>query len=539
MKSIHKLSLSIVSGILLSLGWYEWGSGLFLLIGFIPLLFVEEQISSRNISKGRRGAFLYASLSMFIWNLIATWWIKNASFFGLVAAVVVTTCYMSLSFWLYSFTKKRWGRHIGYISLPVFWIAFEFAYNHGEISWPWLTLGNGFLFDVKLIQWYEFTGIFGGSFWILVINILLFETTRQLIEGKDLKKTICLLLPAVLLIILPISFSLIRYYTYKEHMNPREIVVVQPNIDAYVKFIDMPQIEQTRIQIDEAAKLTNESTDYVVAPETSISGRFWIDEFEYLPDIRMIRNFQEPYPKLKYVVGVYCYERYSSQEEITKTARPLGKTGYYFDTHNSAIQLDSTSQIPIYHKSMLVTGVEKMPYTWMLKPLEKLTLQLGGIFRSHGIQEEREVFTASDDEVKAAPVICYESVYGEYVGEYIKKGANIIFVITNDGWWGDTPGHRQHNGLSTLRAIETRRSIARSANTGISCFINQRGDVLQKLTWWKRDAIRGNLNLNEKLTFYVKHGDYIGRLMFYLAILLLTGILYTTIQNLRSRRISR
>ena len=162
-----------------------------------------------------------------------------------------------------------------------------------------------------------------------------------------------------------------------------------------------------------------------------------------------------------------------------------------------------------------------MPYTWLFKPLEKLTLRLGGIFRSHGIQDFREVFSASDDNTKVAPVICYESVFGEFVGEYIKEGANIIFVITNDGWWGDTPGHRQHNGLSQLRAIETRRSIARSANTGISCFITQRGDILKELTWWKRGALKASLNINNKMTFYSKNGDYIGRVGFYFAIVLL------------------
>jgi len=530
MKFTTKFLLSVLSGFLLSLGWYEWGSGLFLFSGLIPLMFVEEYVPS-----GKKGAekqvFLFASLSFFVWNILATWWIKNASLAGLAAAVIVTAFYMSVPFWLYSITKRKWGRYIGYASLIIYWIAFEFAYNHGEISWPWLTLGNGFLFNTRLVQWYEYTGVFGGSLWILLMNILIFDGVRRMIIRKPVKQLRWLTFSAFLLIVVPMAFSFIRYKTYEEEKNPREFVVVQPNIDAYIKFIDMPQIEQTKIQIAEAAKLTRESTDYVIAPETSISGRFWIDRLDHIPDLQMIREFQKPFPKLKYVVGIYCYERYNSYAEATKTARPMGNTGYYYDTHNSAIQLDSTPYIPIYHKSQLVTGVEKMPYKWLFKPLEKLTLQLGGIFRSHGIQEEREVFEAADDRVKAAPVICYESVFGEYVGDYIKKGANVIFVITNDGWWGDTPGHRQHNALSCLRAIETRRSIARSANTGISCFIDQKGDVLQKLTWWKRGAIRDQLNLNEKITFYVKHGDYLGRMMFILAIAGILALIITKISG--------
>lgn len=520
MKTTYKVLLCIASGILFSLGWFEWGSGLALLVAFIPLLVVEEYIT-KSTKKTGRTVYLYASLSLLVWNVITTWWIKNASVPGMLAAMLVTTFFMAIPFWLYSVTKKKWGRYIGYFSFIAYWMAFEFAYNHGEISWPWLTLGNGFLFNNRLIQWYEYTGVFGGSLWVLLFNIIHFEGIRQWIDGKKFKEYRLNLGITALLFIVPVTISYIIYNTYEEVENSREIVVVQPNIDAYVKFVDMPQVEQTRIQLKEAASLTSESTDYVVAPETSITGRLWIDKLERNEDIQMIREFANPFPKLKYVVGIYCYERYNSKEEASKTARPMGKTGYYFDTHNSAIQLDSSSNIPIYHKSMLVTGVEKMPYTWLFKPLENLTLHLGGIFRSHGIQEEREVLEASDDIVKAAPVICWESVYGEFVGEYIKKGANVIFVITNDGWWGDTPGHRQHNGLSRLRAIETRRSIARSANTGISSFIDQRGDILQELTWYKRGALKQNLNLNEKITFYVKYGDYLGRLMFYPGILLI------------------
>jgi apolipoprotein N-acyltransferase len=117
-------------------------------------------------------------------------------------------------------------------------------------------------------------------------------------------------------------------------------------------------------------------------------------------------------------------------------------------------------------------------------------------------------------------VICYESVFGEYVTEYIKKGSNLIFVITNDGWWGDTPGHRQHFTFSRLRAIETRRSIARSANTGISAFIDQRGDAFQVTRYWEPDVIRQTINANDKMTFYVRYGDYIGRLSSFVAIVL-------------------
>jgi apolipoprotein N-acyltransferase len=518
MTTFKRIPLVLASALLFSLAWYEWGSGLFLLVAFTPLLYLIDQISNDELKAKRGNIFLYSSLTFLVWNLLTTWWIKNASFAGMLAAVAVTTTLMSLPVMLYAWTRHVWGRGFGYLAFVLFWLAYEFAYNHGEISWPWLTLGNGFLFDIRLVQWYEYSGIFGGSLWVLCTNILAYETIRRYSISGRLSRSY--MAGFALWVIIPVAFSLFRFYTYKEKHDPREIVVVQPNIDPYMKFNDIPSIEQTRIQVMEAMKLITPETSYIACPETSIINQIWINNMEIVPDFQLIRHYVELNPGVKYITGIMCRERYDPGVQ-TPTSKPLGDSGYFYDTFNSAIQIDTTPYIQIYHKSMLVTGVEKMPYSQYLGVLKKLMLGLGGTFRSHGTQKEREVFTASDDHARIAPVICWESVYGEFVGEYIELGANVIFVITNDGWWGNTPGHIQHNALSCLRAIETRRSIARSANTGISSFINQKGEILQSLSWWKRGALIDTLNLNDHITFYVKNGDYIGRGGFYLSMLLL------------------
>jgi apolipoprotein N-acyltransferase len=170
-----------------------------------------------------------------------------------------------------------------------------------------------------------------------------------------------------------------------------------------------------------------------------------------------------------------------------------------------------------------------MPSFNRSKLMQRLAVDLGGITRSHGTQPDRETFSSPQEDLRIAPVICWESVFGEFVTGYVKENdANIIVIITNDGWWRDTPGHRQHNDFARLRAIETRRSIARSANTGISSFFNQKGEELDRIGWWERSAIRGTLNANDRLTFYVKHGDYTGRLSFFLAVIL---ILYAFVRK--------
>jgi apolipoprotein N-acyltransferase len=157
---------------------------------------------------------------------------------------------------------------------------------------------------------------------------------------------------------------------------------------------------------------------------------------------------------------------------------------------------------------------------------------LGGTFRGWGTQDYRSVFFSAKDSTGVSPIICYESVFGEFVTGYVKNGANLLFVVTNDGWWGDTPGYHQHNAFSSLRAVETRRSIARSANTGISCLINQRGEVLEKLDWWKRGIIKGTINANDTFTFYVLHGDYIGRAACFFSLLM---VLFFLVRSLIRR----
>ncbi|MDR3296687.1 MAG: apolipoprotein N-acyltransferase, partial [Prevotellaceae bacterium] len=138
-----------------------------------------------------------------------------------------------------------------------------------------------------------------------------------------------------------------------------------------------------------------------------------------------------------------------------------------------------------------------------------------------GTQPEREAFSSVSGKFRAGIAVCYESIFGQFVTEYVHQGANMLFIITNDGWWRDTPGHRQHLRYASLRAIETRRSIARSANTGISAIINQRGEIEQRSSWWVRTTLVGLINANEHITPYVRHGDVIGRIAAALTLMLL------------------
>ena len=138
-----------------------------------------------------------------------------------------------------------------------------------------------------------------------------------------------------------------------------------------------------------------------------------------------------------------------------------------------------------------------------------------------------------------APAICYESIYGEFMGRYVDKGASLICIITNDGWWGNTPGYKQHMSYARLRAVETRRWVARSANTGISCFIDPMGTVRDYRPWDKADALKLAIPAETVKTFYVRHGDLLSRVALIISGFLIGWTLISAIRKNGSLNQSR
>ena len=126
----------------------------------------------------------------------------------------------------------------------------------------------------------------------------------------------------------------------------------------------------------------------------------------------------------------------------------------------------------------------------------------------------------SDRKVPIGTAVCYESVYGEYCTGYVRKGAQLLTVITNDAWWGNTPGYKQHFNYSRLRAIETRRWVARCGNTGVSAIIDPCGRVLERTPWWEPTVLEGTVKLSTYQTFFVRNGDIVGRISVFLFSLL-------------------
>ena len=307
-----RILLSVLSGLIMVPAWYTWGSGVILFVAFVPLLLIEDDLHKKE---GRcYGRFWLPALAFLIFNILASWWIKNASFAGLLVALVVNTLMMTMPFWLFSFTRRKLGNRLGYFSFIAYWIAMEYFYLNAEISWTWFNLGNGFANDIRLIQWYEYTGTLGGTLWVLLLNLIIFFGVRDYIAGSSVRKQSRRVVLICALVLIPVVFSLIRFATYKEEENPYEIVVVQPNIDPYMKFNDVPVEKQLEIYYRIADSLSTENTDYIVSPETFINDNIWLHTIKLNPSIQALSRYSQKYPKAKQVIGITCYGLYQGDE---------------------------------------------------------------------------------------------------------------------------------------------------------------------------------------------------------------------------------
>ena len=527
MKRYQLVFLSVLTGFLLSLPWQGLFPGWILFGALVSLFFVEDYFFQRKELSASFDFFGYAFLSFFVWNSLSTWWIMYASLFGMLLIVLLNALIMATVWWLFHQLKRFFNTRLGNLSLIVFWLAFEYLHYNWEIEWPWLSLGNGFANQVEMVQWYEYTGVLGGTLWILILNLLLFKTLKYLAPGITVKAILNLVL-FVLLIVIPVTISKFMYNHYEESGKPYEIVILQPNIDPYdEKFDENTENQQLQSLLQLADSLVSDSTDYVVGPETALHPLWEDDHLLEDPQVLPFYRRANKYPKLNFVLGATTQLIFQPNDTLPETVRKFATNDLYYDVYNSALQINHKHNIQIYHKSILVSGVEKMPFSKYFSFVEKFIVDLGGTTGSLGRQKEPNVFVGTSG-LKVGPVICFESAFGAYVSKYVRKGAEMIFVITNDGWWKKSPGYRQHLSYSRLRAIETRRSIARSANTGASAFINQRGDLLKKTSCWTKTAIIGNLKANEEITFYVTYGDYSGRVSLFITVMLL---LYFFIQK--------
>jgi len=509
--------LSTLSGIWLSLGFPGiTGFSPFLFVGFVPLFYIEDSLSSKKM--GIRDFWYYTYHALVIWNILTTWWVSNSVLAPSFIAIFLNSFFMSLP-WL-AFWKiqqiDRLNKWVKLTSILPFWLIFEFIHLRWEISWPWLTVGNGWASMFPLVQWYQFTGVHGGTIWVFVVNFILFDILKQnnfnlrneISSFSAFKKSWIIL---GLVVFVPIVFSLLLYYQKEEiPAKTANVIVVQPNYEPHYEKFSIPEELQVQRFINLIDEKIDEKTDYVVCPETSFER---VDEYEIGANNTFVdlQKYFEKHPNTSLITGIGSYKFLKPSEPTRRSTRiPKQNPERRWESYNAAVQFQQNKYEPytFYHKSRFVPGAEMMPYPFIFGFLQPMFDKFGGSMEGYGSQEDRSVFENKKG-YKIAPAICFESIYGDFMRGFYKNGANAIFIMTNDGWWNNTPGYLQHHAFARLRAIESHRWIARSANTGISSFIDTKGNSYQETNYDEMKAIRQDIPLYDNLTFYTKYGDWV------------------------------
>lgn len=537
---------SALSGLLWALAWPAIGGLTWLaFVAWLPLLHAERLHEARTADR-KRAFYPYLLPGLFLWNALTTYWFFLVSepmttrLVSVGVPVIGNTLLMGIPWWLRRSVKRKLGARWADAALIAFWLAGERLHHSWDLQWPWLSLGNVFGTQPAWVQWYELTGMLGGSLWVLLVNLAL----STALAGWKSRRSFALrwFTVAAGLVLLPLAASFWRYagYPLAKKGGGIEVVVVQPNIDPYnEKFSGVHPLEQLERMIALAEPLITERTRLVVFPETALQegatvdltdqgiefNGLWENDLEASRSVKRLRGLQRAHPQLAVLCGMSSDRWFTAQDEKPVTARPIKGAPFWYESYNAALWLPAHGPAQSYHKSKLVAGVELMPFEEVLGPLGDLALDLGGTTGSLGQQDERIVLRDAASGLAVVPAICYESVFGRHIAAHARNGGSLIAVMTNDGWWGDSPGYRQHLAFSSLRAIETRLDVVRSANTGISCIVDQRGIISQRTEWWKPGAFVASVHPNSSDTFFVRYGDLVGGAGLLFAALLMAALL--------------
>lgn len=534
MKWYIKLALSVLSGLILSLAWYVRGAAIIIMLAFVPLFW----LSDISLKSGKRNAFGRGILlfypAFFVFNLITTYWIAYCTVPGAAAAIVANALLQTLTFSAWHACRKQVeNKVLQAVMLIAFWISFEYLHLNWDLTWPWLNLGNVFASMPGMVQWYSITGALGGTVWILVCNFLVYcdpLTNRE--QKKRPRKVGSIVTLAVLIVPMLISLLMYRLAVPQiDETTPIEAVIVQQNTDPWVEEYSLTNTQEIQRILDVAQPYITGKTNLIVTPESAVAHTIEMEALRNHTFMEGDSRFEgfvlfdsvtTAYPNLNFVLGLSTV---SISDHKTSPVAIECNPGQFMEFFNTAGFYNKNGLVSHYHKSRLVPGVEKMPFPKVFGFLEKTLIELGGSNSSLGNDTEQRVFELDVDgkKVRVGTGICYESIYGELMGRFVRNGANVLCVITNDSWWDDSPGHRQHFEMSRLRAIETRRYVLRAANGGFSGVISPTGSVLMRTKYDERTAIQTLVCAQTRETFYVKHGDYIARISIVMALL---GLLY-------------
>lgn len=513
--TLKSILLIVLSGLLYGLSYPP--VDLHILIFFSLSLTIHIIFSSKTLLRALGRTYLV----FFVASLTAISWIsvsgmqENADPFLIVAGMSVLFIYpffflpaAGCMYILFRTFDREKLRIIPLLAFPVVWTAFEYISTWGQVTFPWLLSGNSQTSLLSKIQFIEYTGVYGISFWICVVSVLIYHAASIFFTRKnksDSKRAVVTIAIAIIIYFLPDIVNPLTRSEFKE-INKVDIGIIQPNVNPWKKW-GGKQGDLIKDYIEMIKKLHAKDPDLkmIVIPETALPYYFKESFFEesYLSIKDLCDSLSLPI-----LAGTPDLEYYKDPSSAPKDARIKKSNGEKYDTYNSAVLFEpglDKNSYEVYHKMKLVPGSERMPYQEHF-PFIKNLIEWGVGLGSWQIGKDTILFRL-ENEIYFNSAICYESVYPGFFAEFVNRGANFCVIITNDGWWGKLAGTYQHSRYAVLRAIENRRWIVRSANTGISSFIDPNGNMFDETGINEESLLSREVGCIEEKTFYSMHGD--------------------------------
>lgn len=531
-----KLGLASLSGLMLGIAFPPSPLYSTAYVALVPFLFLVERLEKYG------QVLFYTYVMSFIFHALALYWIGGFTHGKdpyLMASGAAVALFHPTFYWVitvpYFFIRKHSGVGAGLLAFPFLWVSYDYTHSLSEFSFPWISLGNSQAFDLYRIQIAEYSSIYGPALIILIFNVLAFVLIVQLASKSWTFSS----RPAMTVIAALLFLYLVPFFYGRTVMKNREVAtsgknvrvgIVQPNIDPWEKWGQGRASKwesyqrQLRLLVDESKHLAEGGAELIVWPETAIPFEILSPRFydNWLNLKRQLDSLGVPV-----FTGLPAAEYFDSARAPVTAVR-IQNTNMFVDYYNAATLINpGRGEGLMYKKMVLVPFAERVPYaetfSFLIEPL-KWGVGISG----WGKGEDQIVYrtqTRAGDELRFSGMVCYESVYPNFVREFVNRGAQLLLVITNDSWWGNTSGAYQHAAFASFRAIENRRWVVQCANGGISTFVDQLGVTRVSSEMYTPARIVNEIVPSNEITFYAKYGDVVAQFCLFCSALFLIIVL--------------
>ncbi len=485
---------ALLSGALIFLSFPKFGAGIAAWVAFVPLFYaLREKRVVQGIGVGFIAGFS-ACIGIFYWIVFVVVHYGHLPVFAGIAVMLLLSAYLALYVAVFSAGVVYFSRRgIPLIfSAPLLWTCLEYVKSHILTGFPWANLGHTQYLYLPMIQIADMTGVFGVSFAIVFVNVVVFDIlgNRQSKDRRRMtdRKTAAKVTAGFFLLAALYGYGAMRTGEIRKSMETSPIMpvsLIQGNIDQSLKWNPAFQRETLRIYTALSKQSAPSEEGLIVWPETA--------------------------------APFFFQDRNDLHREVASLAAQTGdwllfgspgyrQEGEQMDFQNSAFLLTPDGRIAgRYDKVHLVPYGEYVPLRRFFPFIGKLVVGIGD-FRS-GPGYEPLLMHGNRGQRRIGVLICYEGILPEAGRAYRQRDAELLVNITNDAWFGNTSAPHQHLSMTVFRAVENRLFLARAANTGISAIVDPTGRITHRSRLFEEGALQGAVRFMNVKTFYAAHGD--------------------------------